>query len=405
MTADNSVINRIKKFYFEPLRGDKECLYGTNGKKILDFQCGVNGHILGYNNPLIEKTIIKQIQKGFFSQSTTFINKEKNKLTYRLCKNIGFCDKNNNINGTATYFVSAIEANRHAIQIASKRYNTLCERNYNEIIVIGNITSHRLDLNPTSFQQYNSSFADIKEKIGIKYAEYNNLSNIENLITEHTSAIMLKPINWEQEFTICDIKYMQSLRQLCSYHKIGLIIDETNIGIGYSGKMFIFQNYNIQPDIITSSTGLANGLPIAICITNEEFSKFLPNSPINGQDNNMPIAVTNAIIKQIQHSDIFANIDNYSRYIYETMIKIQHKYNDIVKNIYVYGLIFAFQLQEQAKAQHLSAIILSNGLSHILTSANTICFFPPLNITKDNLTKSLFIIKHSVNELTLLLKY
>ena len=119
----------------------------------------------------------------------------------------------------------------------------------------------------------------------------------------------------------------------------------------------------------------------------------------------MPIAVTNAIIKQIQHSDIFANIDNYSRYIYETMIKIQHKYNDIIKNIYVYGLIFAFQLQEQAKAQHLSAIILSNGLSHILTSANTICFFPPLNITKDNLTKSLFIIKHSVNELTLLLKY
>ena len=216
---------------------------------------------------------------------------------------------------------------------------------------------------------------------------------------------MLKPINWEQGFTICDIKYMQSLRQLCSYHKIGLIIDETNISIGYSGKMFIFQNYNIQPDIITLSTGLANGLPIAICITNEEFSKFLPNSPINRQDNNMPIAVTNAIIKQIQHSDIFANIDNYSRYIYETMIKIQHKYNDIIKNIYVYGLIFAFQLQEQAKAQHLSAIILSNGLSHILTSANTICFFPPLNITKDNLTKSLFIIKHSVNELTLLLKY
>ena len=405
MTADNSVINRIKKFYFEPLRGDKEYLYGISGKKVLDFQCGINGHILGYNNPLVEKTIIHQIQKGFFSQSTTFINKEKNKLTYRLCKNIGFCDKNNNINGTATYFVSAIEANRHAIQIASKRYNTLCERNYNEIIVIGNITSHRLDLNPTSFQQYNSSFADIKEKIGIKYAEYNNLSNIENLITEHTSAIMLKPINWEQEFTICDIKYMQSLRQLCSYHKIGLIIDETNIGIGYSGKMFIFQNYNIQPDIITSSTGLANGLPIAICITNEEFSKFLPNSPINGQDNNMPIAVTNAIIKQIQHSDIFANIDNYSRYIYETMIKIQHKYSDIIKNIYVYGLIFAIQFYNPIDAIHLSAVILSNGLSNVLTPTNTICFFPPLNITKDNLTKSLFIIKHSVNELTLLLKY
>ena len=405
MTADNSVINRIKKFYFEPLRGDKECLYGANGKKILDFQCGINGHILGYNNPLIEKTIIHQIQKGFFSQSTTFINKEKNKLTYKLCKNIGFCDKNDKINGATTYFASAMEANQYAIQTASKRYNTLCERNYNEIIIVSDVSNNKSNVNPTSFQRYNYSLTNIKEKIGIKYVEYNNLSNIEDLITEHTSAVMLKPIDWEQGFTICDIKYMQSLRQLCSYHKIGLIIDETNISIGYSGKMFIFQNYNIQPDIITLSAGLSNGLPIAICITNEEFSKYLPNSIINNQDNNMTIAVANTIIQQIQDSDIFTNIDNYSRYIYETMIKIQHKYNDIIKNIYVYGLIFAFQLQEQAKAQHLSAIILSNGLSHILTSANTICFFPPLNITKDNLTKSLFIIKHSVNELTLLLKY
>lgn len=405
MTADNSVINRIKKFYFEPLRGDKECLYGTNGKKILDFQCGVNGHILGYNNSVVEKTIIQQIQKGFFSQSTAFINKEKNKLTYRLCKNIGFCDKNNNINGTATYFASAMEANQYAMQTASKRYNTLCERNYNEIILVGDCINNKSNLNHTSFQWHNHSLTNIKEKIEIKYVEYNNLSNIENLITEHTSAIMLKPINWEQGFTICNKEYMQSLRQLCSYHKIGLIIDETNISIGYSGKMFIFQNYNIQPDIITLSTGLANGLPIAICITNEEFSKFLPNSPINGQDNNMPIAVTNAIIKQIQHSDIFANIDNYSRYIYETMIKIQHKYSDIIKNIYVYGLIFAIQFYNPIDAIHLSAVILSNGLSNVLTPTNTICFFPPLNITKDNLTKSLYIIKHSVNELTLLLKY
>ena len=94
----------------------------------------------------------------------------------------------------------------------------------------------------------------------------------------------------------------------------------------------------------------------------------------------MTIAVANAIIKQIQHSDIFANIDNYSRYIYETMIKIQHKYNDIIKNIYVYGMIFAIKLQEPVKAQHLYTIILSNGLASVLTSANTICFFPPLNI-------------------------
>ena len=405
MTVDSSVISRLKGFHFEPLRGDKEYLYGTNGRKLLDFQCGISGHILGYNNNIVEKTIIQQIQKGLFSQSDTFINNEKNELTYRLCKHIGFCDKNNNINGTAVYFTSAIETNEYAIQIASKRYNTLCERNYNEIIVVGNIANNSSDLNPTSFQPHNSSCTNIKEKIEIKYVEYNNLSNIEDLITEHTSAVMLKPIDWKQGFTICDIKYMQSLRQLCSYHKIGLIIDETNIGIGYSGKMFIFQNYNIQPDIITLSTGLANGLPIAICITNEEFSKFLPNSPINRQDNNMPIAVTNAIIKQIQHSNIFANIDNYSRYIYETMIKIQHKYNDIIKNIYVYGMIFAIQLQEPVKAQHLYTIILSNGLASVLTSANTICFFPPLNITQNNLMKSLYIIKHSVNEITLLLKY
>ena len=405
MTANSSVINRLKSFHFEPLRGDREYLYGINGEKILDFQCGINGHILGYNNALIEKTIIHQIQKGFFSQSATFINKEKNELTYRLCKNIGFCDKNDKINGATTYFSSAIEANKYAMQTASKRYNTLCERHYNEIIVVSDNASNKSNLNSTSFQQSNHSLTNIKDKIGIQYTEYNNISYIENLITEHTSAVMLKPINWEQNFTICNKEYMQSLRQLCSYHKIGLIIDETNIGIGYSGKMFIFQNYNIQPDIITLSAGLANGLPIAICITNEEFSKHLPYSLINSQDNNMPIAIANATIKQIKYSDIFTNIDNYGNYIYSKMMKIQNKYSNVVKNFYVYGLMFAIQFYEPDDALNLSAIMLNNGLSNALTSTNVICFFPPLNIMQDSLTKSLHIIDHSINELTLLLKY
>ena len=80
MTTNGLVMNNLKSFCFNPLRGNKEYLYNASGRKILDFQCGINGHILGYNNHIVEKAIINQIHKGFFAQSNQFLNKEKSEL-------------------------------------------------------------------------------------------------------------------------------------------------------------------------------------------------------------------------------------------------------------------------------------------------------------------------------------
>lgn len=405
MTANGSVINRLKTSHFRLLRGDKEYLYNEKGQKILDFQCGANGHILGYNSAVIEKAIINQIHKGFFTQSNEFINKEKNELIHRLCQHIGFYGKNHRINGTATYFNSATEANQCAIQTASKRYNTLCERHYNEIICV-NVVEHNISNRTNDDDQENNMLnKNAKNKIGIKYANYDHLSSVENLITEHTSAVMIKPINLEQNFIICDKEYMQELRKLCSYHKIGLIIDETNISIGYSGKMFIFQNYDIKPDIITLSTGLSSGLPMAICVSSKEFSNFISHNIGAKYCNNMSIAIANAIIQHITTEQFMLNISHYSKYLHTNMTEMKHRYNSIIKNIYVYGIIFAIQCHEYVNSQDLSALILSNGLSSVLAANNTICFLPPLNTSFNHFVLAINIISHSIEELILLLKY
>ena len=399
MTAGGSVIKDLKSFYFEPLRGDRECLYGTNGKKILDFQCGINGHILGYNNSIVEKAIIKQIHKGFYTQSNDFINKEQDKLTYRLCKKIGFYNQDNSINGVATYFASSVEANQYAINIASHRYNTLCDRNYNEIICITNETKTNNQHTP------NTNNKTTKENIGIKYIEYANISNIEAFITEHTSAVMLQPISWERDFTICSKECMHNLRKICSYHKIGLIIDETNVGVGSRGTMFAFQEANIIPDILTLSTGLAGGIPMSVCISNAEFSQFLPRTTINCYHNSTAIAIANALMHYITKTHLLSNIKDGHQQLHTALVNLKHKYHNIIKQAHLHGLIFAIQCYEYIDATYLFKIILHNGLSGILTQTNTICFFPPLNVSQTNLSKAINIIDSSINELVLLLKY
>ena len=329
MTTYGLAINNLKSFYFSPLRGDKEYLYNANGRKILDFQCGINGHVLGYNSHIVEKAIINQIHKGFFTQSNQFLNKEKNELCAKLCKIIGFY-KNDNVTGSMECFNTATEANLYAIKIASKRYNTLCERQYNEIIYI---TSQKY--------QNNHNIINLKPvNIGIKYTNVSNISNIENIITEHTSAIILQLVQWENDITICNKKDIQKLRKICSYHKIGLIIDETNITIGNSGAIFMFQNYNIVPDIITLPNSLGGGLPMSLCITNEEFSHFQPQNFKNSCYSTICISIANSIISAINNENFLKTVKSNGKYLFHLLSTTKQMHQNVITKSYSCGLMF-----------------------------------------------------------------
>ena len=131
----------LNKFHFSPTRGDSVYLFDKDNRKVIDF-AGANGtNILGYKNNVIEQAIIKQLQRGFINQSNYYYNNEVEKLSLKLCKLAGFSEKtnyNDNITGKLFFCSSMEEANEYAMKIARKRYNTLCERNYCEIICMNN---------------------------------------------------------------------------------------------------------------------------------------------------------------------------------------------------------------------------------------------------------------------------
>ena len=410
MYKNSSVLGVYNRFDFEPTRGDSAYLYREDGSKVLDFAGAIAVNVLGYNNKIVERAMLKQLNKGFFSQSNLFYNEEQETLAKKLCKKAGFYDIKNaqiKITGKAFFCNSGAEANELAIKIARKRYNTLCERDYNEIICFTNAFHGRTIATISAVQRKKLTFGFEPLLTGFKIAEFNNIKSVEKLITEHTSAVMLETIQGEGGITPCNIKFLQELRKLCTFHKIGLILDEVQCGNGRSGTYFAYEKYGIKPDIVTTAKGIAGGLPMGACIINEEFAKYMPvgSHGCTFGGNALCCCVANAVFDILSNKKCLAHVEKIGNSLLAMLKMLSSKYNDIIQSVSGTGLMVGIKIRDEINNRKFAEILLSNGLSSAPASNNTIRFLPPLIINERHIKEAERIIKVSIAQLKIIERY
>ncbi len=410
MYNNSSVLGVYKRFNFEPKRADGVYLYGENGERVLDFSGGVAVNILGYNNKVIEKALLKQLNRGFFAQSNLFYNEEQEKLAKKLCKKAGFYeteDIKKKTTGRVFFCNSGAEANECAIKIARKRYNILCEREYNEIICFNNAFHGRTMATISATKRKKLTFGFEPLLQGFKIAEFNNIRSVEKLITEHTSAVMLETIQGEGGILPCDVKFLQDLRKLCTYHKIGLILDEVQCGNARSGTYFAFEKYGIKPDIITTAKGLAGGLPIGACIANHEFAKYMDvgshGSTFGG--NALCCCVANSVFDILSNKKCLDHIENIGKKLIAMLSGLSKKYHHIIENVSGIGLMIGIKINDDVNNRKFAELLLSNGLSSAPASNNTIRFLPPAIIQEKHIKEAKEIIENSISQLKIIESY
>src|SRR5205823_8334554 len=109
--------------------------------------------------------------------------------------------------------------------------------------------------------------------VGFRYAEFNNLDSVKSLINEKTIAIFLEPIQGEGGVNVASQEFIRALRKLCDEKDMLLIFDEVQTGMGRTGKMFAFQHYGIEPDLMTLAKSLGSGVPIGALVVNRKIKK------------------------------------------------------------------------------------------------------------------------------------
>ncbi|THE09649.1 aminotransferase class III-fold pyridoxal phosphate-dependent enzyme, partial [Kocuria rosea] len=109
----------------------------------------------------------------------------------------------------------------------------------------------------------------------IVHVPFNDLDAVKAVIDDHTCAIVVEPIQGEGGVVPATQEFMQGLRELCDQHQALLVLDEVQSGMGRSGKLFAYEHYGIQPDILTSAKALGGGFPVSAMLTTNEIASTM----------------------------------------------------------------------------------------------------------------------------------
>ena len=386
-------MNKLLKTYnfsnFEIVKGNGCYLYTSQKKKLLDFSAGVAVNSLGYNHPIVKKSLQDQIKTGISHLSGSQIHEFKIKLSELLSKESN--------KGEVFFSNSGAESIEAAIKIARNYGSHL---NKDEIIAMTSSFHGRTigALSVGSNKNYKSKIGPVPGKV--KFCEFNNSSHLKKLVNKKTVAIIIEFVKGDGGINICTEEFAKTIKEICKKTKILLIADEIQGGIGRTGKIFAYKYYKVNPDIITSAKGLGAGIPIGATIVKKEISKNI-NIGFHGSTfggGMLQTRVAYNVFKSINKTKFLNSVKSKGILLGSLLNKIQsnHKF---IKEVRVKGLMAGIEFNDSQIASKIYKDTSDNGLVTTLVKGNIIRITPPLIIKIKELKRGIKIISDCLNKI------
>jgi acetylornithine aminotransferase len=245
-------------------------VYDAEGREYLDCVAGIAVNTLGYGHPDLVAAIERQV-RHLIHASNLYYTEPQGQLARRLVEH-SFADK-------VFFCNSGAEANEAAIKLARRYAHQHFGPSRSEIITMVNSFHGRTmaTLTATGQTKIQEGFEPLLP--GFNYVPLNNLDALEEVLSDRTAAVMLELIQGEGGVVVANQAYLQAVRDLCSQRDILLVVDEVQTGMGRTGTLFAYEQFGIQPDVMTLAKGLGGGLPIGACVATDKVAKvFGPGS-------------------------------------------------------------------------------------------------------------------------------
>lgn len=388
--AESNLIHTYNRYQIVLDKGDGVRLYDTDGKEYLDFGSGIAVFALGYNNKEYNDALKAQIDK-LIHTSNYFYNEPAAKAAKALTSASGM---------DRVFFTnSGTEAVEGAIKLA-KKYAYLKDGSTDHEIIAMEHSFHGRSMGAlavTGNKHYQEAFGPMIP--GIRFAQFNNLASVKELVNDKTCAIIFETIQGEGGVYPAKKEFIEGVRKLCDEKGILLILDEIQCGMGRSGSMFAFQQYGVKPDIVTSAKALGCGVPIGAFMATEQVAKALVPGDHGTTYGGNPLACAAAVevFRLFDKLNVTDNVKNVGKYL-ETQLKCLVEKYDIVKAQRGIGLIQGIELTVNPK--DVIAKCLDNGLILFSAGTNVIRFVPPLVITRDDVDLMMVRLKKVLDEVS-----
>lgn len=368
------------------VRGQGARVWDDNGRQYLDFTAGWAVNSLGHCHPAVVEAVTQQV-KTLIHVSNSYYTVPQIELAKLLVQNscldkVFFCN-------------SGAEATEGAVKLARRYGHLHLGGAYEVITATGSFHGRTLAMVSASGQlKFQKPYIPLPS--GFVNVKYNNIEAIEEAINEKICAVMLEPIQGEGGVNLPDKNYLKIVSELCRQRGILFILDEIQTGIGRTGSLFAYEQYGIEPDIMTLAKGLASGIPIGAILARERASVFSVGEHGSTFGGNPVACVAGyATLKFIIDNNIAENARLMGQHLATGLEELKQKY-DFTTDVRGLGLLQAMEFNSDI-AETLMLTCLENGLLVNKLKDNALRFMPPLIINKDEVNEALGILDKALS--------
>ena len=382
-------MNTIERVPLTIVRGQGARVWDEDGREYLDFVGGWAVNSLGHCHPAVTEAINEQAHL-LIQASNQFYTIPQIRLAELLVQN-SCLDK-------VFFSNSGAEANEGAIKLARRYGQLYLGGAYEVITTLGSFHGRTLAMVAATGQvKFQKPYPPLPT--GFVNVEYNNIDAIKSATTDKTCAVMVEPIQGEGGVNIPDDGYLLAIKAWCDQKGILLILDEIQTGMGRTGTLFAYEQYGIEPDIMTLAKGLASGVPIGAILAKERVAVFAPGehgSTLGG--NPLACAAGYATVKFIIDNDIPGKVKAVGQYFIAGLEGLRGKF-PFVTDVRGRGLLVAMEFDSDI-AQSLVMACLERGLLVNRVKPNALRFMPPLIIGKNEVDQALGILDSALSALS-----
>ena len=361
-----------------PVRGEGVYLFGENGERYLDFASGIAVNLLGHGHPHLTKAIQEQAAT-LIHVSNLYGSPQGEALAQRLV-DATFAD-------TVFFTNSGAEAVECAIKTA-RRYHHHHGRPEKHVLITFRNAFHgrtMATISATDQSKLRDGFAPLLQ--GFTVVDFDDLDAARAAIDDNTAGFLVEPVQGEGGIRPASPEFMRGLRALADEHDLMLVLDEVQCGVARTGKLYAYEHYGIEPDILATAKGIGGGFPLGACLATERAAAGMVVGTHGSTYGGNPLAMAagQAVLDVVSDPEFLEHVTRMGERLRGALEQMIPNHDHLFESVRGLGLMLGVKMKTDSRA--FVTYLRDHGLLTVAAGDNVMRVLPPLIIEDAHVTE------------------
>ncbi|MFC7498208.1 aspartate aminotransferase family protein [Enterovirga sp. GCM10030262] len=361
-----------------PVKGEGVYLYGEQGEKYLDFASGIAVNLLGHGHPHLTKAIQEQAAT-LIHVSNLYGSPQGEAFAQRLV-DLTFAD-------TVFFTNSGAEAVECAIKTARRYHHAKGQPEKHTLITFSNAFHGRTmaTISATNQEKLRDGFAPLLP--GFTVVEFDNLEAARAAVDDHSAGFLVEPIQGEGGIRPASQEFIKGLREICDANDLMLVFDEVQCGVARTGKLYAYEHYGVEPDILASAKGIGGGFPMGACLATEKAASGMVIGTHGSTYGGNPLACAagQAVFDIVANDEFLERVTRMGERLRGALEQMIPNHDHLFESVRGLGLMLGVKMKTDSRA--FVSYLREHGLLAVAAGDNVLRVLPPLIIEEAHVTE------------------